>query len=375
MIRERSVDVLVIGAGQAGLALAYHLRGTGLRFLIVDRNARIGDSWRNRYDSLTLFTPREYSALPGLAVSGDPNGYPTKDEIADYLEQYARHFALPVAMDTGIRSLTRLEGGFRARTDAGEIIDAASVVVATGAFQLPAIPAIARELSPDVMQLATESYKRPSQAPSGRVLVVGDGATGRQIALELAETDEREVYLATGRNRRVSPHRILGKSIFWWMDTLGVLRASRETRIGSFLMKTDPFPGKHLALGRLRQRGIHIVGRVKRAEGRRVSFASGETTEIDAVVWATGYRDDSRWMAIPEAKDGQGTFRQERGISPVSGLYFIGRSWQWCRGSALLTGVGEDARYLLPYIIEHRADIRQAPEGTEDSAVAPSPLI
>lgn len=344
---SRNTDVLIIGGGQAGLAMGYHLKQTGRTFQIVERNGRIGASWRNRYDSLSLFTSRAYSALPGLPVPGDPNGYPTKDEIADYLEQYARHFALPVALNTGIRSLTRVGGGFRARTDAGEIVDARCVVVATGAFQLPAIPSVAREFAPNVAQFTAESYKRPSQVPSGTALVVGDGATGRQIALELAQTGDHDVLLATGRPRRISPARILGRSVFWWMDRLGVLKASRETKIGRSLMQSDPFPGKHLDLRRLQRKGVRMVGRVASAAGNRVAFASGETEVAASVVWATGYRDDSRWLAIPEAKDMRGTFLQERGISPMPGLYFIGRSWQWTRGSALLTGVGEDAHYLL----------------------------
>lgn len=357
------VDVLVVGAGQAGLAMGYHLKRAGHRFAIVERATLVGASWRQRYDSLTLFTPRAYSALPGLAVSGDPAGYPTKDEIADYLEQYAQHFDLPVLLDTGIRSLTRVGDGFRARTDAGEIIDARSVVVATGAYQLPAVPSLAQELSVGVAQLTPETYKRPGLTPPGRVVVVGDGATGRQIALELAArdadagigADQREVYLATGRARRVSPDRLLGRSIFWWMDRLGILRASRETLIGRRLMRSDPFPGKRLELRRLQGRGVHVVGRVIRTHGFQVTFATGETEEVAAVIWASGYRDDSRWLAIPEAKDARGAFIQRRGVSPVPGLYFIGRSWQWTRGSALLAGVGDDARYLLPLITERAA--------------------
>ena len=164
----RDLDVLVIGGGQAGLAMGYYLKRAGHRFQIVERQGHLGDSWRNRYDSLVLFTPRAYSALPGLAVPGDPEGYPSKDEVADYLERYACHFGLPVLLETGIRSLTRLDGGFRARTDAGEIIDARAVVLATGAFQRPAIPAISRGLSPDVLQLTTEDYKRPPRSrPAG----------------------------------------------------------------------------------------------------------------------------------------------------------------------------------------------------------------
>jgi putative flavoprotein involved in K+ transport len=363
------LDVLVIGGGQAGLAMGYCLRQTGHRFQIVERNPRLGDSWRNRYDSLVLFTPRAYSALPGLPLEGHPDGYPGKDEVADYLERYATHFDLPVLLETGIRSLTRVNGAFRARTDAGELIDARAVVLATGAFQRPAIPAISRRLSQDVLQLTPESYKRPGQVPSGRVLVVGDGATGRQIAVELADT--HEVLLATGRPRRVSPQRILGRSVFWWMDRLGVLRASRETPLGRYLINVDPFPGKDLNLGRLQRQGVRVIGRLLGVDGKEVGFASGETVaEVDAVVWATGYEDDSRWVAIPDVKDANGAFMHQRGVSIVPGLYFIGRSWQWTRGSALLAGVGDDAAYVVSRIAEQLSGTMAGEDNVANLSVA-----
>jgi putative flavoprotein involved in K+ transport len=151
----------------------------------------------------------------------------------------------------------------------------------------------------------------------------------------------------------VSPDRILGRSVFWWMDKLGVLRASRDSVVGRYLMKADPFPGKGLELKQLQREGVNVVGRVVQAKGKRVSFADGKTAEVDAVLWATGYKDDTDWVAIPEAKDAQGTFLHQRGISPVPNLYFIGRSWQWTRGSALFAGVGEDAAYLTEHIVRH----------------------
>src|SRR5215204_6061201 len=258
-----NLDILVIGAGQAGLALGFHLRKTPFHFQLVDHNLRVGDRCRKRFDSLVLFTPRAYSALPGLAVPGDPDGYPTKDEMADYLEAYANHFDLPVVLETGIRRLERVDGGFRAITDSGQPIDCRAVVLATGAFQRPAIPAISKQLSASVFQLSPENYKAPAQLPSGRVLMVGDGATGREIARELSAT--HEVLLATGHPRQVSPDRILGKSVFWWMDKLGILKASRESVVGRYLMKTDPFPGKALELSTLQQNygdvnGLALVG-------------------------------------------------------------------------------------------------------------------
>jgi len=350
-VPARTLDVLVIGGGQAALALGFHLKKTPFSFRIVERHARVGDSWRNRYASLVPFTPRSYSALPGLAVPGDPEGFPTKDEFADYLETYADHFDLPVAPGTGIRRLERLDGGFRAETESGEPMDSRAVVLATGAFQRPAIPPISKRLSEEVAQLAPEAYRAPDQLSPGRVLVVGDGATGRQIALEL--TANHEVLLAAGRHRRVSPDRILGKSVFWWMDRLGVLRVSRESPIGRYLMKADPFPGKGLELERLRERGVDVVGRVVQAEGKRVTLTDGKTAEVDAVVWATGYRDDTGWVEIPEVKDARGNPLHYRGISPLPNLCFVGRSWQWTRGSALFAGVAQDAAYLPEHIVWH----------------------
>lgn len=292
-------------------------------------------------------------------MPGDPDGFPTKDEMADYLEAYASHFDLPVVLGTGIRRLERIvDGGFRAITEDGEPIECRAVVLATGAFQRPAIPSISKGLSAEVTQLAPEDYTSPSQLPPGRVLVVGDGATGRQIALEL--TANHEVLLAAGHPRRVSPDRILGKSIFWWMDKLGILRASRESAVGRYLMKTDPFPGKGLELKQLQRQGVGVVGRVAQAEGKRVSFADGKTTDVDAVLWATGYKDDTDWVEIPEAKDSHGNFVHQRGVSPVPNLYFIGRSWQWTRGSALFAGVGEDAAYLTEHIVK-RLDHKVVP--------------
>ena len=347
-VSSSALDVLVIGAGQAGLAMGYHLKQTGQRFLLVDRHHRVGDSWRNRFDSLVLFTPRSYSALPGLPVPGDPDGYPTKDETAAYLESYAQHFDLPLELGTEIDRLERTNGAFQASTTAGQVICSQAVVLATGAFQQPSVPSVATDFASEVLQLTPDTYRNPKQIPAGRVLVVGDGATGRQIARELRST--HEVILSTGRSRRVSPNRILGRNIFWWMDKLGIMRMSCESAVGRRLRRADPFPGKDLALDKLRRVGITVVGRLSSVTSRQVVFAEGETAEIGAVIWATGYRDRTDWVDIPEAKDGNGAFNEERGISPVEGLVFVGRNWQWSRGSALLTGVGADADYVARYL-------------------------
>jgi putative flavoprotein involved in K+ transport len=359
------MDVLIIGAGQAGLALGYYLRQTPLRFQLVERNQRIGDSWRRRYDALELFTPRAYSALPGLALAGDPDGYPGKDEVAAYLEAYARHFDLPVLLGMGIQALKRHNGGFRATTDDGALLDTRAVVLATGAFQTPAIPRLAAGLSADVRQFTAVTYRNAAQLPPGTTLVVGDGATGRDIAHDVQSTGSHTVILATGRRRRLLPERILGKSTWWWLDKLGIVRVSGDTALGRSIKKADAFPSRGKTLKRLERRGVRVMPRVVAAQGTGVTFANGTAVEVAAVIWATGYRDDSAWVAIPEVKDAHGNFVQWHGLSPVPNLYFIGRSWQRSRGSALFLGVGADARYLTDQIVKHLcpAADRQHPAG------------
>lgn len=347
--QQNQIDVLIIGAGQAGLALAYALRSTPLNVVLTERNARIGDSWRKRYDSLALFTPRFFSALPGLDMTGDPQGYATRDEFADYLETYARHFAFPVRLNTDIARLERIEDGYEATTAAGEVLHSRAVVLATGPFQKPKIPALAAHFDDSVTQFTPETYKNPTQIDSGVVLIVGDGATGRDIAGELAST--HTVLLATGRPRRLLPEQVLGKSIWWWLVQLGITRVSAKTALGQRLRETDPFPARSRRFSQLQHKGVSIVKKLTAVRGKTVTFADGMERKIDTVIWATGYRDDSGWVAIPEVKDEDGNFIHDEGISPIDGLYFIGRSWQRSRGSALVAGVGEDARFIADMLM------------------------
>jgi putative flavoprotein involved in K+ transport len=352
-----TVDVLVIGAGQAGLAAGYHLRSAGLRYELFERHARIGDSWRARFDSLTLFTPRSYSALPSLALGGNPAGFPTKDEIADYLESYAEHFSLPVRLNAEVLSLEQNDDRFRATVAGGSVVDARAVIIASGAFQTPAIPRLASGFSADVWQLTPDTYRNPTTVPLGTVLVVGDGATGRHIARELAVT--HRVLLAGGRSRRLTPDRILGRNTFWWLDRLGLLKASRDSRIGRWLRSRDPFPSGGLDLRHLGAAGVQLTARLTQADGVKAGFADGSTREVDSVVWATGYRDDTSWVRIPGITDETGKFAESRGVSPVVGVSFVGRSWQSTRGSALLLGVGDYARFVVGQIVRRLGDQSQ----------------
>jgi putative flavoprotein involved in K+ transport len=340
----KKTNVLVIGAGQAGLAMGYHLQKTSLRFLLVDGCSRVGDSWRRRYDSLTLFTPRSLSALPGLALKGDPQGYASRDEFADYLETYARHFDFPIKMNAGIQNLKRVNGHFSATSFNGQEIEAQVVVLANGGFQKPVVPTMSKNLSGDVQQFSAESYRNPSQIPAGTVVVVGDGATGRDIAVELSAP--HTVYLAAGKPRRLMPERILGMSMWWWLNTLGFLTAPTDSFIGRKMRAMDSFPNRERDFAALRRKGIRIMPKVTQADGNAVTLENGASVPVNAVVWAMGYCDDSDWVAIPEVKDTQGNFVHRKGISPVKNLYFIGRPWQTSRASAIISGVDRDAALI-----------------------------
>lgn len=344
-----SLDVLVIGAGQAGLAAGYYLAERGLSFLIIDRHDRIGDSWRNRYDSLTLFTPRSLSALPGLPLGGEPAGYPTRDEFVDYLAAYAEHYELPVRTGSQVRRLVRRgDGLFEASMEDGGTILARAVIVAAGGFQVPIIPGIAKGFAPAVRQLTPETYRNPSDIENGPVLVVGDGASGRDIAAELSS--HHTVFLSYGRSRRLLPERILGTGIWKWLKAFGLLRVRPNTMLGRFMRKADPFPDRKRSDRDLEAMGVRLRPRLIGANGRRASFADGSSVDIGAVIWCVGYRDEFAWLAIDGAKDESRAIIHEDGRSPVAGLFYVGRPWQRNRASALVMGAGDDARLIVSAI-------------------------
>jgi putative flavoprotein involved in K+ transport len=337
------LDVLVIGGGQAGLAMGYHLTQRGLRFQIVDSGPEIGHVWRSRWDSLRLFTSGRYDNLPGLPFPADADAYPGKDDVADYLGTYAAEFGLPVRLDTPVTSLARADdGGYLVKAGA-DAIEAGQVVVATGAFQQPFTPPVAADLATDVHQLHSADYRRPEQLPAGRVLVVGAANSGCQIALELSAT--RTVDLAVGTRIPTVPQRPLGRDIWWWASGLRLDRVTADSRLGRRLAGRDQNVGagpRQLA----RRHGITARPRVDAAAGRNVVFADGASVSYDAVVWATGFATDDSWIDVPDATDEGGRLRQARGVTPSPGLYTLGRTWQHTRGSALLGWVGNDAAFL-----------------------------
>jgi putative flavoprotein involved in K+ transport len=356
-------DVVVIGAGQAGLAIGRELARAGRRFVILEA-AAVAAAWRERWDSLVLFTPRRYSGLPGLPFPGEPDAYPTRDEVVAYLERYASELELPVRLDSRVRSVRSAEGGrFVVELDGGSI-EADAVVVATGPFQAPFVPAVAEGLGPDVFQLHSVEYRRPADVPTGRVLVVGGGNTGFQLAKELAAT--HDVELAVGTKQTPLPQRFLGRDLFWWLTKTGILSKTVDTRLGRRARDRDTLIGSSPRELR-RRHGVAVRPRVVRAEGRTVGFADGTELEVDAVVWATGYRHDHSWIELPVFDD-EGRLRHRRGVTDVPGLFFLGLSWQHTRGSALIGFVGDDAAFIAEQVAARMNGRAGVPSETSDHA-------
>jgi putative flavoprotein involved in K+ transport len=352
-------DVIVIGAGQAGLALGAQLAARGADFLLLDAGPEIGHSWRTRWDSLRLFSPAQYDSLPGLPFPAPADSHPTKDEVADYLAAYARHFALPVRLNSPVQRLHREDDGTFAVTTPSETLRARRVVVATGPFQTPSIPAIADRLDPLVPQLHSAGYRNPGQLPAGgRVLVVGAANSGLQIADELA--DRCSVTVAVGSRPKELPQRVLGRDLFFWLTRSGFFTVPAGSRIARRLRaRGDLVIGTRSS--RLRRRGIAFLPRLTGFTGRTAQFADGSAADVDAVVWATGYRSDYSWLHIPGVLV-DGAVRHEAGVPDVPGLYFLGLPWQTSRGSALLGFVGRDAEALDRRLA---ADLAAMPVGAD----------
>jgi putative flavoprotein involved in K+ transport len=353
----KHLDVAVIGGGQAGLAIGYFLRQHGYRFVILERASELAPAWRERWDSLTLFTPRRYSALPGLPFPGDPDGYPTRDEVIVYLERYAETFGLPIDLNSEVKKLeSGADGRFRLELDR-RTITADQIVVATGPFQTPYVPKLVENLDGDVFQTHAVGYRRPNEVPEGRVLVVGGGNTGFQIAKELSAT--HKVVLSVGTRQKPLPQRVLGRDLFWWLTKARILDKTVDSRLGRKLSMRDTLIGS--SPRELKKRyGVEVKPRVVGADGRRVRFEDGSELEVDAVIWATGYRADYSWTKLPIFhKDGR--LRHRRGVTDVPGLYFLGLTWQHTRGSALIGWVKDDAEFIAEQISQHAEAPAQQP--------------
>ena len=344
------VDVLVIGGSQAGLTAGYYLSRAEIPFLILDAGPRVGEAWRRRWDSLELFTVGRYSALPGLRFPGDQERFAGKDDVADYLESYAKAFDLPVRLNAEVNQLSASDGRYRATASDSTTYEAERVIVATGAYQRPYVPELAAALDDSVTQLHSADYKNPDQLPSGDPLVVGGANSGVQIAQELSAT--RRVRLAVGTKPLRFPRRILGKSLHWWGDHLGIIRAPigrlRGAKRGGDLLIGTSY--RQLS----RRHGVELLGRAVEADGRSIKCADGKSVEVDVVLWATGFRPDYSWIEVP-VLDERGEPVHRRGVTEAPGLYFLGMHLQHSLGSSLIGFVRHDAKYLVDRIAGHDA--------------------
>jgi putative flavoprotein involved in K+ transport len=335
-------DVVIIGAGQAGLATAYYLQQLGVHALLLEATSTIGEVWRGRYDSLRLFTPSQYSNLPGLAFPAPADHYPTKDEVADYLRAYAEKFDFNILYDARVTRLTKTADNFEV-TLGTETIAAKAVIVATGALQSPRVPAFAAKLQACVNQWHSSHYRNAKMIPDGDILIVGGGNSGAQIGEELAQAG-RNVSVSIEKLPRHLPQRFLGKDIFWWLTKSGLISTKPAKLVGS--TSSTPIPTIGVDLKRLNQtRRLNIVPRVTDAEGQHVLLADGSKRAPANIIWATGFLNDFSWIDIQGATEDQKPIHT-RGVSPVKDLYFIGLPFLHSKGSAFLGFVDYDAHYV-----------------------------
>ena len=345
-------DVIVIGGGQAGLAIGHHLARLGRSFTILEAADGPAAAWRGRWDSLRLFTPVRHDGLPGLPFPGDPDHYPTRDEVVAYLTDYARRFQLPIEYVSRVRGLRRDGDGYLVTLD-DRTATAGQVVVATGPFQTPRTPALAAQLDPAVVQMHSGAYRSPDGLPGGPVLVVGGGNTGYQIAEELAAT--REVHLSVGARQTPLPQRPFGRDIFSYLIATGLMRQTRDSRLGRRLREREALIGS--SPRGARRQGIHLHGRTTGAAGRSVTFEDGTSLDPATVIWATGFGLDHAWIDAP-VFGVDGAVEHARGVTRSPGLSFLGLPWQHTRGSALLGWVKDDAEHIAAHI---EASVRTRP--------------
>jgi putative flavoprotein involved in K+ transport len=391
-------DTIVIGAGQAGLALSYHLSAAGHDHLLLERG-RVGERWRSeRWDSLRMLTPNWLNRLPGAPPHADADGHLSAEAFADHLGAYARSFAAPVVEGVAVRAVERSGRGFCVRTDQGSHA-ASAVVIATGESDVPRVPAVAAQAPAAIAQLHGARYRSPAALTPGGVLVVGAGPSGQQIALELRRTG-RAVVLAVGRHAR-GVRRYRGQDIWHWLAQIGSLDQTIDQVANPAAARRTPnLPlsgangGEQLDLRVLADAGVLVTGRLTGFNGTRALFGGNLDADVRAaeqrmrrvletidahvgcagaripavgwfagvssldlsaagvttVLWATGYRRAYPWLHIP-VLDADGELIHRRGVTPVRGLYALGLRFQHRRSSHLIGGVGHDAEYLAGRIL------------------------
>jgi putative flavoprotein involved in K+ transport len=367
--RERA-DTVIVGAGPAGLAMGSYLAAQGCDFVMVDGQERIGEAWRRRWDSLRLFTPAAYDGLPGIPFPAPPDAYPTKDTMADSLEAYAVRFALPLRLGTVVDRLSRQGDGYALST-AGRRLAANRVVVATGAFHRPWVPAFASALDPGIVQLHSVQYRTPDQLQDGPGLIVGAGNSGAEIAMDLAT--HHPTWLS-GRDTGHLPLALRGRGLrgrlFWWLAThvftvdrrLGRAVKRRELGHGALLIR--------LRREDLEAAGIRRVPRTVGARNRRPVCEDGRIADVANVVWCTRFRPDFGCIDLPVCGANGSPVHYRGVVKDEPGLYFVGLLFLYSLGSSTVGGVGRDAAYIAQHI-----GGRHRPEHGRASGWIPEPAL
>jgi putative flavoprotein involved in K+ transport len=357
---KKEIDVIVVGAGQAGLSTGYHLRRLGLEYLILEANERIGDVWRDRWDSLRLFTPAKFDGLDGMPFPAPPDFFPTKDEMADYLEAYAAKFEMPLVTGAPVETLRRENDRYVVRTGKGEF-RARHVVIAAASYQRPRIPDFAKDLDPGINQMHSSEYRNPKQMTKGGVLLVGAGNSGAELAMDLI--GNHKVWLS-GRDVGNIPFRVssfLGRKLLIRLVVRGLFHQilTVHTPIGRKFRPTFLSQGGPLIRTRrknLDRAGVLRVPRVSGVRNGKPYLADGTVPDVANVIWCTGYSPGLSWIKLPIFDAAERPFH-DCGIVPGEpGLYFVGVHFQRSVSSTMIHGVGRDARHIARCIRE-RVDV------------------
>jgi putative flavoprotein involved in K+ transport len=344
---------IIIGAGQAGLAAGYYLKKKGEDFLVIDTAKRVGDSWRQRWDTLYLFTPSQYDGLPGFPFPAPRDTYPSKNEMADYLDKYATEFNLPVKLNDKVIRLSRGSSGFEITT-LKSVLKADNVIIATGTNPFPKIPDFARDLDRSIFQIHSSQYTNPNSLPAGNVLVVGAGTSGMEIAIELAGS--RNTMLAGVPTFHI-PNPIFkyaGRLYWWFVSHILTVRTpiGRKARIGILkgggplirVSEKDLIPAR-----------VEHVSRVVGVENGFPKLQDGRVVNVTSIVWATGFKPDFSWVDFDLTDKENGWPITKMGVSEhIAGLYFMGMLFQYGLTSGLVGGVGRDAAYIVKQIQKNK---------------------
>lgn len=345
----QSYDTVVIGGGQAGLSAGYHLARRGKPFVILDGADRIGGSWLNRWDSMRLFTPSIRDGLPGMAFGGG-YGFPTKDEMVDYLCRYVEAFDLPVRLGTRVDGLFREDGRFLV-TAGAEAFHAENVILATGVHRVPRVPDFATELSADIVQLHSADYRNPSQLQPGTVLIVGAGNSGAEIGVDIGTSHP---ILLSGRDVGYLPIEMRGWQgrvafpLIWWMWEHVLTEKKKPGR----KVQAEALEGHGEFLIRQKEKdllaaGIERVPRIAGVVDGRPQTEEGEVLDVANVIWCTGFTADFGWIDLP-GLDSSGRLASERGaVAGQPGLYVLGQEFQYMFNSHTVGGVGKDAAHVV----------------------------